>query len=553
MEAAGPRRPVLPAGRRGPRRAPYRKECTPLQPPAAPLQPPPSPLQPAGSLPSRRAAAGLQPPAPPQAPPAAGLPPASPQPPPGSLVGRRVAVVGLQRSNAAVVRYLRSIGAQVEAYDAKTAEHLQPYAAALPPGAPLFAGPDYLDHLRARLDGLAAVFVTPGMRKDAPVLAAAAAAGATLWTEAAYVLQIAPCPVIGITGSAGKTTTTTLVGEAISRWRPGSLIGGNIGLPVIDRLHTIPPGAWLVLELSSFQLELARRAPDLAAVLNVRPNHLDIHGTYAAYVEAKRNIYRRQVPGDWALFGTDDPEAARLAVEAPSGALAFRGTGPVAAGAGVEAGAVRWYPPRGVRHQARPDGGPHPYARAVSVLPLSAIAVAGAHNVQNVAAAAALALAAGVPPRVITAVVSTFRGVQHRQELVRQWHGVRWINDSIATAPDRTLAALETFAGSPLVLLAGGYDKGIPFDDLGAAVGALAERVILFGATAGAIAAAIPLGAAVAVERVPDLAAAVAAAAAGARPGQVVLLSPACASYDQFRDFEERGQRFKAYVAALPE
>ncbi len=465
-----------------------------------------------------------------------------------------MAVLGLQRSNAAVVRYLAGRGARVEAYDRKPAAELAPYAADLPRGAPLFAGADYLERLEERLDGLGAIFVTPGMPKDVPVLRAAAGAGVPLWTEAAYVLEVAGRPVIGITGSAGKTTTTTLVGEAVRRWRPGSLVGGNIGLPLLDRVEGLPPDAWLVMELSSFQLELTATSPRVAALLNVRPNHLDIHGSYEAYVDAKRRVYRFQAPGDWAVFGRDDPEAARLSQEAPAGRLAFSGTGPVAAGAGVEAGEVRWYPPR--LRGAREGEGPFP--RPLAVLPLSAIAVPGAHNVQNVAAATAVALAAGVPPKIVSEVVAAFRGVEHRLEHVRDWRGVRWINDSIATSPDRCEAALETFAGQRVVLLAGGYDKHIPFDGVGARIAETVERVILFGATADRIASAVAAGAAQSgraprVERAPGLEAAVRLAAEEAEPGQVVLLSPACASYDQFRDFEERGRRFREYVQALPE
>ena len=459
--------------------------------------------------------------------------------------------MGLQRSNAAVARFLRRGGARVEAYDRQPAGELAPFTAELGPDEPLFAGPAYLQRLQERLDGLAAVFVTPGMRKDLPVLVQAAAAGIPLWTEAAYVLEAAPGPVIGITGSAGKTTTTTLVGEVVRRWRPGSLVGGNIGLPLLDRLAGLPAGAWVVLELSSFQLELSARSPALAAVLNLRPNHLDLHGSLEAYAAAKRRLYRFQRPGDWTVFGLDDPGSAALVAEAPAGALGFSAAGPVAAGAGVEGGQLRWYPPP----PGAPGRGPVPRRWGGAILALAGIRVPGRHNVENVAAAAALCLAAGAPARLVAAAVAAFRGVAHRQELVRQWRGARFINDSIATTPDRCAAALETFAGAPLVLLAGGYDKGLQFDALGERIAACAERVILFGATAGRIAAAVAAGAAPgagpAVECVHDLAAAVAAAAAGVRPGQVVLLSPACASYDQFRDFEERGRRFAELVAAL--
>lgn len=461
--------------------------------------------------------------------------------------GRRVAVVGLQRSNAAVARYLARGAALVEAYDAKPAAQLGGYAAALPDTARLWAGADYLQRLAERLEGLAAIFVTPGMRKDLPVLVSAAAAGIPLWTEAAYVLAHAPRPIIGITGSAGKTTTTTLVGEAVRRWRPRSLVGGNIGLPLIDRLEDLAPDAWLVMELSSFQLELCRTSPRLAALLNIRPNHLDVHGSYEAYVAAKRRVYRFQGPGDTCLFGLDDPAAAALAAEAPAGALGFRGTGPVTAGAGVVDGQVWWFPPAGG------GGAPCP------VLPLAAIRVPGQHNVENVAAAVALSAAAGVPLAGIAAAVADFRGVPHRLEPLRAWRGVEWINDSIATAPDRVAAALDSFAGRPITLLAGGYDKGIPLEALGRLIAERVRHVILFGATAERLRVAIAAGAAEvgrgpdAVQRVTDLGAAVAAAAETARPGEVVLLSPACASYDQFRDFEERGARFRDLVAALPE
>ncbi len=459
--------------------------------------------------------------------------------------GRRVAVLGLQRSNAAVVRYLARQGARVEAYDLRPPESLVPYAADLPAGAPLFTGPAYLERLEDRLHDLAGLFVSPGIRKDLPVLRRAAASGVPLWTEAAFVLQHAPCPVIGITGSAGKTTTTTLVGEAVRRWRPASLVGGNIGVPLIDRLDGLGPEARIVLELSSFQLELCQVSPSVAALLNLRPNHLDVHGSMEAYTDAKRRAYRFQRPGEWTVFGLDDAGAAALMAEAPAGALGFRGSGPVAAGAGVVDGWVWWVPPAG--------GGPdHP------VLAVASIRLPGAHNVQNVAAAIAVAGAAGVPLDLVAEVVGGFAGIEHRLELVRERRGVRWVNDSIATAPDRVAAALESFAGRPLTLLAGGYDKGLPFDDLGRLVVERVGRLILFGAAADRLERAVAAarlypGPQPEVERAPDLAAAVALAAEGAVAGDVVLLSPACASYDQFRDFEERGRRFKALVAELPE
>ncbi len=335
----------------------------------------------------------------------------------GEFARRRVALVGLQRSNAAVARFLAAQGAEVEAYDRKPAGELAE-ARALPAGGALFAGPEYLDHLSRRLPGLAAIFVTPGMPKDLPPLTAASAAGIPLWTEAAYVLEVFRGPVLAVTGSAGKTTTTTLVGEAVRRWRPGSLVGGNLGLPLLDRLHDVPAGAWLVLELSSFQLELARTSPRLAALLNVRPNHLDQHGSYEAYVDAKRRIYLHQGPEDVCIFGGDDPEAMRLSAEAPGRRLWFSARGPVAAGVGLVDGTFRWYSGPGA------DGEP--------LLAASAVRLPGRHNLENVAAAAAISLCAGAPPDLVASTVAAFRGVAHRQELVREWRGVRFVNDSIA-------------------------------------------------------------------------------------------------------------------------
>jgi UDP-N-acetylmuramoylalanine--D-glutamate ligase len=470
-------------------------------------------------------------------------------PPGAEFAGRRVAVVGLQRSNAAVARLLARVGAEVEAYDAKPEAELGVHRESLPPGARLVAGPGYLEALDARLEGLAAVFVTPGMPKDLPVFARARALGVPLWTEAGYALAHAPCPVVGITGSAGKTTTTTLVGEAVRRVRPGSLVGGNLGLPVVDRLGELGPEDLLVLELSSFQLELAPASPHVGALLNVRPNHLDVHGTFAAYLEAKRAIYRYQGPGDYAVFGADDPVARAEAPRAP-GAVVWFGAGEVAPGAGVVDGWIRWVPP-----SAAPD----PLPPAQAVLPVSAVRLPGPHNVQNVAAALAVAALVGVPCGVFAEVARGFRGVEHRLETVRTWRGVQWVNDSIATAPDRVLAALESFPeAAGLVLLAGGYDKGLPFEELGRRVAERVRVAVLFGAAADRLEAAVRSGAAGSgrgpeLVRVRDLAEAVAAAAEAARPGEVVLLSPACASYDQFRDFTERGQRFRELVAALPE
>lgn len=433
--------------------------------------------------------------------------------------GRRVAVVGLGLSNRAAVRFLMRAGARVDAYERRPAAEVEP----LPPGVRLVAGPDYLDRLDP--DAYDAVVVTPGMRKDAGPLARARV---PLYTEAGLVLALSPAPTVGITGSAGKTTTTTLVGRVAQRWKPRTLVGGNIGLPLLDRLDQVGPDDLVVLELSSFQLELAETSPHVAALLNVRPNHLDHHGTFAAYLAAKQRIYRFQGPEDTAVFNAADPVCAACAAEAPGRVVRFGDGG-----------------------EARIAGGRILF-RERPVLPVADIRLPGEHNRDNVLAATAVAGVLGAPLELVAEVVRAFEGVEHRLETVRLRGGVRWVNDSIATAPDRTEAALRSFE-EPVVLLAGGYDKGLPFDGLAPLICRRVRLLVLFGATAARIAAAVAAaGGGPDVRRVPDLAAAVALAAAEAREGEVVLLSPACASYDQFRNFEERGRAFKELVQALP-
>lgn len=433
--------------------------------------------------------------------------------------GRQVAVVGLGVSNRAAIRYLLAAGARVTAFDRRPAAELGP----LPAGVGLHAGDDYLDRLDP--DGFDAIVVTPGMRKDAGPLAQARV---PLHTEAGLVLERVRDVAVGITGSAGKTTTTSLVGRIVRRWRPGSLVGGNIGLPLLDRLDDLAPGGLVVLELSSFQLELAHASPHVAAITNIRPNHLDLHASFAAYVAAKKRIFRFQRPGDALILNAADALAAECAAQAPGEVVRFGDDGQARA----EGGWVVW---RGRR-----------------VLPVNDIRLPGAHNRENVLAAVAIAGRLGAPMEAVADVVRTFEGVEHRLETVRRRGGVLWINDSIATAPDRTQAALLTF-DAPLVLLAGGYDKGLPFDDLAPLICERARVLILFGRTAPLLeAAVVAAGGGPEIVRVPDLASAVAAAASRAREGEVALLSPACASYDQFRNFEERGRSFKSLVAALP-
>ncbi|MCG0239519.1 MAG: UDP-N-acetylmuramoyl-L-alanine--D-glutamate ligase [Firmicutes bacterium] len=455
--------------------------------------------------------------------------------------GQRVAVVGLGKSNLPLIRWLRRKGAEVVACDRLEADQLGDRIAELRElGVREFhLGAGYLD----RLPEFGIICLTPGIPKHLPPIQAARARGAWITGEIPLVLALCRALVVGVTGSAGKTTTTTLVGEILKASGRQVYVGGNIGTPLIEQVESLPPDAVVVLELSSFQLQLATHSPRVAVLTNISPNHLDVHASMEEYVEAKKNIYRYQGPEGRVVINADHPGTVPLIPEVADRAVRFslRGDPGGRMAAFLEDGNLVW----------RVEGHRQPVLRREE-LPLL-----GDHNVANALAALAAAFLAGGTFHAARQVLTRFQGVEHRLEPVRVLDGVRYINDSKATAPAETLAALAAIR-DPIVLIAGGSDKGIPFDDLAAAlVGSHVHTLILTGATAGKIRRAVEAAAAargVAPPRlveVPDMAAAVQAARAAARPGDVVLLSPACASFDRYRSFEERGRHFKELVMAL--
>jgi len=408
------------------------------------------------------------------------------------------------------------------------------------------------------LDGADLVCLTGGLGTDQPIVQAARRRGIPLSNDSQILLEVCPpgVTVVGITGSAGKTTTTTLVGRMLQAaaaqegqgagaplshahapTRPQAVfVGGNIGNPLIGELHRMRPGDVVVMELSSFQLEIMTRSPHVAAVLNLTPNHLDRHGTMAAYAEAKSHILRHQGPEGVAVLGWDDPRARALAEAAPGRVAYFSGQQAVAEGAFVRDETIIW----------RWDSTEAP------VLHTSEIGLRGRHNVLNVVAACAVSGAAGASPEAMRAGVAGFTGVEHRLEFVREWNGARWYNDSIATAPERVSAALGSF-DEPIVLLLGGRDKQLPWDDLAAQVRDRVKAVVLFGEAGPLIERALTAAGVdpARVSRHPSLMLAVAAAVVAAAPGDVVLLSPGGTGFDEFRDFVERGEKFKSWVNAL--
>jgi UDP-N-acetylmuramoylalanine--D-glutamate ligase len=468
------------------------------------------------------------------------------------LADKHVLIIGLARQGTALASFLTQAGAKVTVSDlrdeAKLADPLTELA-----GLPI----RYVlgQHPLNLLDGVDLVCPSGGVSVDVPIVAEAQRRSIPLSNDAQIFLERCPAPVIGVTGSAGKTTTTALVGEMCRAAGLNTWVGGNIGNPLIADLNRIGPDDWVVMELSSFQLEIMTISPHIAAVLNITPNHLDRHKTMETYIAAKRNIVAHQKPTDFALLGYDDANARALAIETAAHLLWFSG------GAEVDEGAFKTNGDLTLRL-----GGMGGSARSDRRICLaSEVQLRGRHNLLNVLAASALAGTAGVPVEAIRQVATTFTGVEHRLEWVRELAGVHWYDDSIATAPERSLAALRAFE-EPIVLLAGGRDKQLPWNEFADEAVRRVRHLVTFG-EAGAMIAQVVGRAAdrkkrgagngnlginlEGITQVETLEEAVEAAARLAKSGEVVLLSPGGTSFDAFNDFTERGARFKELVQGL--
>ncbi len=449
-----------------------------------------------------------------------------------------VAIIGCGVNNRPLVPYFLSRGRRVVVADRRPPGVLEAELAAWRgKDLTILGGADYLDRL-VEPRGLQTAYVTPGMIKHLPQLRQMAAQGVTLTCETDLFLSQSPAAVLGVTGSAGKTTTTTLIGEILRRSGIATVVGGNIGRSLLPELDRLSPSGWAVTELSSFQLDLVRHSPRGAVWLNLSPNHLDIHGTYAAYAAAKRHILEFQdVVQDWVVMPADSQAVSDAAGGFGGRRYLFSLDHPVSAGAYVASGKIWWQPAE---------------ATPVAIMGVDDVRLPGRHNLHNVLAATAASLLAGAESGAVAAVARTFAGVPHRLERVAEVEGVTFINDSIATAPDRTSAALDATAG-PIVLIAGGYDKHLDYAELGRKIAAAPVRaVVLVGQTAEKIARALrEAEARCSVTLAGDFDQAVELAYRAARPGDTVLLSPAAASYDMFTNFEERGRRFQEIVGRL--
>lgn len=444
-----------------------------------------------------------------------------------SLRGKRIAVLGLGVSNQPLVELLLEYGCTVIGCDRTPREKLEEKVLDLERrGCVLRAGNGYLEDLRADL-----VFRTPGMHPGNPALEELRNKGAKITSEMEVFFELCPCPILGVTGSDGKTTTTTLISEMLKAAGKTVWLGGNIGAPLLPRCREMKPSDYAVVELSSFQLMDMCRSPHVAVVTNLAPNHLDVHKDMAEYVEAKKNIFRFQGPEDVLILNADN-EITRT----------FAGNG-----------STRWFSRRGKTRGVWTENGTV-YRDGTPVLETKDILIPGVHNIENYMAAI-LAVEGLVEDEIIRNVAKTFGGVEHRIELVRVKDGVRFYNDSIASSPSRTIAGLHSFQ-EPVLLIAGGYDKHIPYDVLGPEICCHVKKLFLGGATGPKIRAAVEA----AEEYRPgcpeivdcgDFASAVKAAADAAEPGDTVLMSPASAAFDQFKNFMVRGDFYKKLVMEL--
>ncbi len=446
-----------------------------------------------------------------------------------SVKDQEIAVIGIGISNRPLIEYLVRLGARVTACDkrerqdlGKTAEELESI------GVSLCLGENYLKHLTQKI-----IFKTPGMRYDTPELLSAKANGAVVTSEMEVFFDVCPSHIIAVTGSDGKTTTTTLIHKMMTAAGYKTWLGGNIGHPLLSETEQMKPEDWVILELSSFQLHTMQKSPEIAVMTNLSPNHLDVHKDYQEYIDAKKNIFLYQDKNSIFVTNAHNKDTNALIPEARGKVLTFSSD-----------------PTDHADITFRDDT---IYVQDQPFLKRSDILLPGMHNVENYMAAIG-AVGSMVSRNVILEIAKSFGGVAHRIELIRTLHDVRYYNSSIDSSPNRTINTLSVFP-EKVILIAGGKDKGIPYDALGKPLLEHVKYLVLIGATSDKIYESLKTAAGgkipIPVYRAKDYPDAVTRAQAESQPGDVVLLSPASTSFDLFRNFEERGNLFRTIVENL--
>lgn len=447
-----------------------------------------------------------------------------------NVAGKNITVIGIGISNLPLIKYLVSLGANVTACDRRSAEDLgENYTELEKLGVKFNLGDGYLNNLSGDM-----IFKTPGMRYDVPELLKAKENGSIVTSEMEVFFEVCPSHIIAVTGSDGKTTTTTLIHKMMTDAGYKTWLGGNIGNPLLTDTEKMKENDWVILELSSFQLHTMRKSPEIAVITNISPNHLDMHKDYKEYIDAKKNIMLYQNEGDALIVNADNQVTADIGKSANGAVKYFSRNG--MADVYLDGNIIK----RGI----------------VEILNIKDIKIPGMHNVENYMAAIA-AVSGLVSKDVIVNVAKTFGGVEHRIELVRTLDGVKYYNSSIDSSPNRTINTLRVFPNK-VIMIAGGKDKGIPYDEIGPALAEHVKVLILIGATSDKIQEALDAeinktgnGKDIEVIRATSYEDAVNTARSKAHDGDVVLLSPASTSFDMFRNFEERGNLFKKMVNEL--
>ena len=447
-----------------------------------------------------------------------------------NVAGKNITVIGIGISNLPLIKYLVSLGANVTACDRRSAEDLgENYTELEKLGVKFNLGDGYLNNLSGDM-----IFKTPGMRYDVPELLKAKENGSIVTSEMEVFFEVCPSHIIAVTGSDGKTTTTTLIHKMMTDAGYKTWLGGNIGNPLLTDTEKMKENDWVILELSSFQLHTMRKSPEIAVITNISPNHLDMHKDYKEYIDAKKNIMLYQNEGDTLILNADNQVTADIGKSANGAVKYFSRNG--MADVYLDGNIIK----RGI----------------VEILNIKDIKIPGMHNVENYMAAIA-AVSGLVSKEVIVNVAKTFGGVEHRIELVRTLDGVKYYNSSIDSSPNRTINTLRVFPNK-VIMIAGGKDKGIPYDEIGPALAEHVKVLILIGATSDKIQEALDAeinktgnGKDIEVIRATSYENAVNTARSKAHDGDVVLLSPASTSFDMFRNFEERGNLFKKIVNEL--
>lgn len=442
------------------------------------------------------------------------------------IKGMEIDVLGIGISNVPIIKFLAKNGANVTAFDKREKDALgEVYGELENLGVKFSLGENYLDNINGQM-----VLKTPGMRFDTPQLLDAKERGAVITSEMELFFDFCPAKIIAVTGSDGKTTTTTIINKLLEKEGYKTWLGGNIGNPLFCSLEEISPDDLVVLELSSFQLHTMKKSPNVAVITNITPNHLDMHKSYQEYIDAKKNIMLYQNKEDLLVVNMENDVTREIGNEAKGGKIAFS---------------------NGKNSEVSRDS-EYIYYKGEKILKISDIKIPGNHNVENYMAAIG-AVGEMVSKDTIKSVASDFGGVEHRIELVRIKDGIRFYNSSIDSSPNRTINTLKVFP-EKVIMIAGGKDKGIPYDEIGPSLVEKVKVLILIGATAGKIRDALkktPGNESVEVIELSEYQEAVETAYKKAKSGDVVILSPASTSFDKFKNFEERGKLFRNIVNSL--